>query len=107
MFGSYSLMANVKANALAVLAAILNLPADTNYHLTVATHHLFCPKYDLEVSEVHTTSTNIEPRDWRFPIIDYVLHDILLDDPREMVCSTKVYSILLRCTGKNAIPLFI
>jgi len=29
----------------------------------VATRHLFCPKYGLEVSEIHTISTNFEPRD--------------------------------------------
>jgi len=62
-------------------AATLVLPADTNYHLMVATHHLFYPKYSLEVSEVHTTSTNFEPRDWWFPIIDYALHDIFLMTP--------------------------
>jgi len=52
------------------LANTLALPADTRYYLTVATRHLFCPKYSLEVSEVYTTLTNFEPRDWRFPIID-------------------------------------
>ena len=42
------------ADTLAALAATLTLPADTTYRLTVATRHLFCPKYGLEVSEVHT-----------------------------------------------------
>ena len=68
-----------------MLAATLALPADRNHHLTVDTRHLFYLKYGLEVSEVHTTSTNFEPRDWRFPIIDYALHKILPDDPREAV----------------------
>jgi len=54
---------NIKADALVALAATLSLPVDTNYHLTVATRHLFCLKYGLEVSEVHITSTNFEPRD--------------------------------------------
>ena len=36
------------------------LPADTTYHLTVTAHHLFCPKYGLEVNEVHITSINFE-----------------------------------------------
>jgi len=72
-----SRLQNTKADALAVLAATLALPADTSYGLTVATHHLFYLKYDLEVSEVHTTLTNFEPRDWQFLIIDYALHDIL------------------------------
>ena len=49
---------NIKADTLVALAATLVLPADTSYHLTVATRHLFCPKYSLEVSEVHTTSIN-------------------------------------------------
>ena len=86
---------NTKADALAALAATLVLPADTNYHLMVSTRHLFCLKYDLEVSEVHTTSTDFEPRDWQFLIIDYALHDILPDDPREAVSirrrSTRFY----------------
>jgi len=54
---------NTKAYALAVLVTTLALPADNTYRLTVATRHLFCPKYGLEVSEVHTTSTDFEPRD--------------------------------------------
>jgi len=53
---------NTKAEA--VLATTLTLPADISSHLTVATRHIFCPKYGLEVSEVHTISTNFKPRDW-------------------------------------------
>ena len=53
------------------------------YHLTVATRHLICPKHVLETNEVYVTSIAFEPRDWRFPFIDYALHDILLDDPKE------------------------
>jgi len=81
----------------------------------VATRHLFYRKYSLEVSEVHITSINFEPRDWRFSIIDFALHDILPDDPSEAVFvrrrSTRFYydavvktlyrrsydDILLRC----------
>jgi len=70
-----SLLQNTNADALAALAAILVLPADTNYYLTVSTCHLFCPKYDLEVRKVHATLTYFEPRDWLFPIINYALHD--------------------------------
>jgi len=58
-----SRLQNTKAYALVTLAATLALPADTTYHLTVATCHFFYPKYGLEVSEVHTTSTNFGPRD--------------------------------------------
>ena len=80
-----SRLQNTKADDIAVLVATLALHADTSYHLTVATCHLFCPKYGLEISKVHTTSTNFKPRYWRFPIIDYALQDILPDDPREAV----------------------
>jgi len=86
---------NTKADALVELAATLALPTDTSYYLIVATRYLFCPKYGLEVSKVHTTSTNLEPRDWRFPIIDYALHDILPDDSKEAAAvqrrSTRFY----------------
>ena len=78
-----SRLLNTKADALAVLAATLALPANATYRLTVATHRLLCLKYALEVSKVHTTSTNFEPRDWRLPIIGYALHGILPDDPKE------------------------
>ena len=74
---------NTKADALAVLAATLALPADTTYRLTMATRHLFCLKYDLEISEVHTTFTYFELRDWRFSIIDYALYDIMPIIPRK------------------------
>jgi len=70
---------------LAALAATLALPIDTTYHLTVATRHLVCPKHVLETKEVHVTSIDFEPRDWRFSLIDYALHDILPDDPKEAV----------------------
>jgi len=74
---------NIKVDILAALMVTLALPANTTYCLTVATHHLFCLKYGLEVSKVHTISTNFEHRDWWFSIINYVLHGILLDDPKE------------------------
>ena len=81
--GHVSRLQNTKTDALAVLAAILALPIDVTYHLTVVTRRLFCPKYALKTKEVHSIPTGFEPRDWQFPIIDYALHDILLDDPKE------------------------
>jgi len=110
---------NTKADALAALAATLALPTDTTYHLTVSTRHLFCTKYGLEVSEVHTTLTNSEPREWRFLIIDYALYGILPDDLKEVASvqqrSTRFYydavvkmmyrhsydGILLRCLSSS------
>jgi len=65
------------------MAATLALPIDATYHLMVATRCLFCPKYALQTNEVHATSTGFEPRDWRFSIINYALHDILSDNPIE------------------------
>ena len=56
----------------------------------MASRDLYCPKFSLE--EVETIadamenleiSTGPEPRDWQFPYIDYVLYDILPDDPKE------------------------
>ena len=72
-----------KGRCISCARGYIGFANDTTYRLTVATRHLFCPKYDLEVSEVHTTSTNFEPKDWQFPIIDYALHSILPDDPKE------------------------
>jgi len=68
---------------LAALVATLALPIDTTYNLTVATRHLVCPKHVLKTKEVHVTSIDFEPKDWRFSLIDYALHGILLDDPKE------------------------
>jgi len=49
----------------------------------VATRRLVCPKYVLETNEVHVISIGFEPRDWRFPLIGYILYDILPDDPKK------------------------
>jgi len=81
--GHVSRFQNTKADALAALAATLALSIDATYHPLVAARRLFCPKHVLKTNEVHATSTGFEPRDWWFPIIDYALHDILLDDSKE------------------------
>ena len=41
------------------------------------------PTGDCQVKEALESSTGPEPRDWRFPYIDYVLYDILPDDTKE------------------------
>jgi len=74
---------NTKADALAALATTLALPVDTEYHLTVTTRHLVCSKHMLRTREVYNVSTDLEPKDWRFPLINYVLHGLLPDDPKE------------------------
>ena len=38
----------------------------------------------LETNEVHATLIGFKPRDWRFPIVEYTLQDILPDDPKEV-----------------------
>ena len=81
--GHVSRSQNTRADALAALAAILALPIDTTYHHTVATRYLVYSKHVLETKEVHITSIDFKPRDWRFSLIDYTLHDILPDDPKE------------------------
>ena len=82
--GHVSHFQNTKADALATLAATLALPIDVTYHLTMAARRLFCPKYALETNKVHAISAGFEPRDRRFSIIGYALHDILSDDPKEV-----------------------
>jgi len=67
------------------LATSLASSLDVDYHVTVSARRLLFPKHNLEMSEVHTVSTSFEPRDWRFPIIDYALHDILPDNPKEAI----------------------
>jgi len=74
---------NTKADALAALAATLALPIDVTHLLMVAARLLVCPKHVLETNEVHATSIGFEPRDWRFSIINYALHGILPDAPKE------------------------
>jgi len=49
----------------------------------VATRRLVCPKHMLETNKVHVTSIDFEPRVWHFLLINYALHDILPDDPKE------------------------
>ena len=81
--GPVSRSQNPRAHALTALATTLTLPDDTKYHLTVATRHLVCSKHMLRTKEVYNISTDLEPRGWRFPLIDYALHGLLSDNPKE------------------------
>jgi len=89
--GHVSRSQNTRADALAALAATLALPIDTKYHLTVAARHLVCPKHVLKTKEVYSVSTDFEPRDWRFSLIDYTLHSLLSDDPKEVASIRRRY----------------
>jgi len=54
---------------------------------------LCCPKFalegnqtqkvDLQVKKVLETSTSLKLRNWRFLFVDFILYDILRDDPKE------------------------
>ena len=57
----------------------------SRYQLPSCSSYSSCllSKYSLKVREVHTTSTTFEPWDRQFSIIDYALHDILPNDPKE------------------------
>ena len=81
--GHVSRSQNTRADALAALATTLALPVDTKYHLTMATRHLVCSKHMLRTKEVYNISTDLELRDWQFFLIDYALHGLLPDDPKE------------------------
>ena len=81
--GHVSQSQNTRANALSALATTLALLVDTEYHLAVATRHLVCSKHILRTREVYNISTDLELRDWRFSLIDYALHGLLPDDPKE------------------------
>ena len=84
---------NAHADALASLAASLALPAGTVEKILVHSHDLYCPRIALEDhqeptgdcqgKEVLESSAGPEPRDWRFPYIDYILYGILPEDTKE------------------------
>ena len=86
-------VSNAHANVLAPLAASLALPVGATKRVLVYSHDLYYCKFalednrtsigDFQVKEVLETSTSLELRDWRFSYIDFVLYDILPDDPKE------------------------
>jgi len=77
----------------ASLATFLALPVGATEKVLVYSHDLYCPKFaleddqmptgDLQVKKTLETSVDSELRDWQFPYIDYALHGILPDDPKE------------------------
>jgi len=85
---------NAHTDALASLDASLALPARATEKVLVYSHGLYycrfvledsrTPRGDLQFKEVLETSTSLKPRDWRFPYIDFILYDILPDDPKKV-----------------------
>jgi len=95
---------SLAASSAVMLASLIN---NTSKHIIVAAHQLLCPKYSLQVKEVHATAMDFEPRDWRFSIIDYALHSMLPDDLKEVTFIRQrsprcyydpVVKILYRCS---------
>ena len=84
---------NAHADVLTSLAASLALPTGAKERVLVCSHDLYyckfalenskTPRRDFQVKEVLETSTSLQPRDWRFSNIDFILYDILADDPKE------------------------
>jgi len=90
---------NVHADVLASLAVSLALPTRAAEKVLVYNYDLYYPKLALKsdqippgnllVKETLETSASLELRDWRFPYIDYVLYNILPDDPKEVATITR------------------
>jgi len=84
---------NVHANVLASLVASLVLPVGATERVLIYSRDLYYSKFtledsktlrgDLQVKEVLETSTSLEPRDWRFSYINFVLYGLLRDDSKE------------------------
>nr|ABD63175.1 hypothetical protein 20.t00027 [Asparagus officinalis] len=65
---------NTHTEALVSLAANLAQPLGTTYRVTVTSRRLFRLEDALEVNTTHQASDQIDPKDWHFLIIDYVLY---------------------------------
>ncbi|XP_020253914.1 uncharacterized protein LOC109830975 [Asparagus officinalis] len=74
---------NTYVDALASLVANLAQPLGASQCITIASRQLFRPKDVLEVNVAHQSTGQLEPRDWHFLIIDYVLYGILPEDIKE------------------------
>ncbi|XP_020258688.1 uncharacterized protein LOC109835102 [Asparagus officinalis] len=74
---------NTYADALASLAATLALLEGTTQQVTVTSRRLFKLKYALQIKKAKVKPSTLEPKDWRFPIIDYVLYGLLPEDIKE------------------------
>ncbi|XP_020245329.1 uncharacterized protein LOC109823455 [Asparagus officinalis] len=74
---------NTHADALASLAGNLAQPLGTTQHVAIASRRLFLPEDVLEVNVTHHILGQLDSKDWRFPIIDYILYGIVLEEARE------------------------
>ncbi|XP_020266503.1 uncharacterized protein LOC109841992 [Asparagus officinalis] len=110
---------NTHAEALASLAANLAQPLETTQWVTMASRRLFRPKDVLEANATHQVLDQPDPKDWRLPIINYVLYGKLPEDAREQESvrwralrfyydsTTKAFyrrsydGLLLRCLSKT------
>jgi len=92
----------VHVAALASLTASFTLPTRVAEKVLVYSYDLYCPRFTLEnnqkptwdfqVKEALETSAGPELRDWRFSYIDYAVHGILSDDPKEATAIRRMAS---------------
>jgi len=87
---------NEHPDGLESLAASLALPVGATERVLLYSRDLYFCKFafeysttlrgdhHLQIKEVLETSTSLEPRDWRFPYIDFILYGVLPDDPKEV-----------------------
>ena len=79
---------------MASLAASLALSPGVVEKILVYNYNMYCPRVTFEdrqkliggcqAKEAFEMSVGPEPRDWRFPYIDYALYGILPNDPKEV-----------------------
>lgn len=84
---------NTHADALASLATSLALPGGTSVKVLVFARDLYYQRFTSQQTkdeganspptEVLETSTSKGSRDWRSPIVDYVMYDVRPDDPKK------------------------
>ena len=84
---------NTHVDILTSLTTSLALPIRATEKVLVYSHNFYyykftledsrTPRGDLQVKEVLEISTSLDPRDGRFPYIDFVLYGILPDNPKE------------------------
>ncbi|KAJ6839122.1 uncharacterized protein M6B38_316615 [Iris pallida] len=80
---------NLEADALASLAADLAVPIRRQNTIILLDRDLFCVKNNLYIEQSYITESSSQQRDWRSPFIDYAVHGILPEDPKEAASSKR------------------
>lgn len=84
---------NTYANTLPSLVATFALPPKIEQKISIDGQSSYHPKQVQEINNdnkpgprskmVCETSSSLEPKDWRFPFIDFLLYGILSENPKE------------------------